>query len=141
MTPITGIHPYDWPEWGIGVVVTEFYEELTREKFLDKTFQKILKGEFEQQTPDNIEFVYSKSPELKKILSKPNIVERAKKIESSPLPPTGKTSKIDKLFMGLVSEVLDLMKKLIDKRARMLDDEYEKTLDENMGYSIEIDKI
>jgi hypothetical protein len=137
MVPNMGNHPYEWPEWAFGNIDVEVSCPEVRSIILERAFEKVLKGEFKQETSDpNLGLMFESAPELVPVLSKDHMIRLAKK--SNQMSQQHDEGKLHTLQAKLlVPEIEELMyNRLPDIKALGA----LKHLDENIGYNIIIRK-
>jgi hypothetical protein len=144
MVPNKGDHPYEWPEWAFRNIEVEVSCLDDRKIILEKAFEKVLKGEFTQESNTYLDQMFKSTPELVHVLSKENMIQLAKK--ANQMVQQHEDGKLHTLQAKLlVPEIEDLMySRLGDiQDLDFLDaNKYAiKHLDENIGYNIRITKL
>jgi len=137
MVPDKVKNPFDWPEWAFRNIEVEVICPDDRKIILERAFEKVLKGEFTQESNTYLDQMFESAPELVQVLSKENMIQLAKK--ANQMVQQREDGKLHTLQAELlIKEIEDLMyNRLEDLR----DLGAVKHLDENIGYNIKITKI
>jgi hypothetical protein len=136
MVPSKNLHPYEWSEWAFRNIEVEVNCREVRSIILEKAFEKVLKGEFTQESNTYLDQMFESAPELVQELSKEHMIQLAKK--ANVMVQQHDEGKLHTLQAKLlVPEIEDLM-------YNRLEDNQDlgaiKHLDENIGYNIKITK-
>jgi len=137
MVPDKEKHLFDWPEWAFRNIEVEVNCQEVRSIILQKAFEKVLKGEFTQESNTYLDQMFESAPELVQVLSKENMIQLAKK--ANQMVQQREDGKLHTLQAEL------LIKEIEDLMYNRLEDKHQlgsiKHLDENIGYNIKITKI
>jgi len=137
MVPDKVKNPFDWPEWAFRNIEVEVICPDDRKIILERAFEKVLKGEFTQESNTYLDQMFESAPELVQVLSKENMIQLAKK--ANQMVQQREDGKLHTLQAEL------LIKEIEDLMYNRLEDKHQlgsiKHLDENIGYNIKITKI
>lgn len=137
MVPDKVKNPFDWPEWAFRNIEVEVICPDDRKIILERAFEKVLKGEFIQESNTYLDQMFESAPELVQVLSKENMIQLAKK--ANQMVQQREDGKLHTLQAEL------LIKEIEDLMYNRLEDKHQlgsiKHLDENIGYNIKITKI
>jgi len=129
--------PYEWPEWAFRNIEVEVICPDDRKIILERAFEKVLKGEFTQESNTYLDQMFESAPELVQVLSKENMIQLAKK--ANQMVQQREDGKLHTLQAELlISEIEDLMYNRLEDKHQLGSI---KHLDENIGYNIKITKI
>ena len=137
MVPDKEKHLYEWPEWAFRNIEVEVSCPEVRSIILEKAFEKVLKGEFNQETSDpNLDLMFESAPELIPILNKEHMIQLAKKANHMTLQhDEGKLYTLQaKLLVPKIEELMYNRLESIHQLGSV------KHLDENIGYNIIVTK-
>ena len=137
MVPEKNFHPYEWSEWAFRNIEVEVSCREVRSIILEKAFEKVLKGEFTQESNTYLDQMFESTPELVQELSKEHMIQLAKK--ANQMVQQHDEGKLHTLQAKLlVPEIEDLM---YDRLEDNQDLGAIKHLEENIGYNVRITKI
>ena len=135
MVPSKGLIPYEWPEWAFSNIEVEVSCSDDRKIILEGAFEKVLKGEFTQESNTYLDQMFKSAPELVPVLSKEHMLQLAKKVRSNPNLATRESDLLSSLQFLLTEEIEGLM---VNRTSGQRELEH---LDENIGYNVRITKI
>jgi hypothetical protein len=137
MVPSKNLHPYEWSEWAFRNIEVEVNCREVRSIILEKAFEKVLKGEFTQESNTYLDQMFESAPELVQELSKEHMIQLAKK--ANQMVQQHDEGKLHTLQAKLlVPEIEDLMYNRLEDKHQLGSI---KHLDENIGYNIKITKL
>jgi hypothetical protein len=137
MVPDKVKNPFDWPEWAFRNIEVEVICPDDRKIILERAFEKVLKGEFTQESNTYLDQMFESAPELVQVLSKENMIQLAKK--ANQMVQQREDGKLHTLQAELlIKEIEDLMYNRLED---LQDLAAVKHLDENIGYNIRITKL
>lgn len=137
MVPDKVKNPFDWPEWAFRNIEVEVICPDDRKIILERAFEKVLKGEFTQESNTYLDQMFESAPELVQVLSKENMIQLAKK--ANQMVQQREDGKLHTLQAELlIKEIEDLMYNRLED---LQDLAAVKHLDENIGYNIKITKL
>jgi hypothetical protein len=137
MVPDKVKNPFDWPEWAFRNIEVEVICPDDRKIILERAFEKVLKGEFTQESNTYLDQMFESAPELVQVLSKENMIHLAKK--ANQMVQQREDGKLHTLQAELlIKEIEDLMYNRLED---LQDLGAVKHLDENIGYNIRITKL
>jgi hypothetical protein len=137
MVPDKEKHLFEWPEWAFRNIEVEVNCREVRSIILEKAFEKVLKGEFTQESNTYLDQMFESAPELVQELSKDHMIRLAKK--ANVMVRQHDEGKLHTLQAKLlVPEIEDLMYNRLEDRHQL---GAIKHLDENIGYNIKITRI
>ena len=137
MVPSKNLHPYEWSEWAFRNIEVEVSCREVRSIILEKAFEKVLKGEFTQESNTYLDQMFESAPELVQELSKEHMIQLAKK--ANVMVQQHEEGKLHTLQAKLlVPEIEDLMYNRLEDIHHLGS---VKHLDENIGYNIKITKL
>jgi len=137
MVPDKEKNPFEWPEWAFRNIEVEVNCQEDRSIILQKAFEKVLKGEFTQESNTYLDQMFESAPELVQVLSKENMIRLAKK--ANQMVQQREDGKLHTLQAELlIKEIEDLM---YNRLKDLQDLGAIKHLDENIGYNIRITKL
>jgi hypothetical protein len=130
-------HPYEWPEWAFRNIEVEVSCPDDRKIILERAFEKVLKGEFTQESNTYLDQMFESAPELVQKLSKEHMIQLAKK--SKHMVQQHGEGKLHTLQAKLlVPEIEDLMYSRLEDIGDL---GAIKHLDENIGYNVKVTKL
>ena len=136
MIPNKNVHPYEWSEWAFRNIEVEVSCREVRNIILERAFEKVLKGEFTQESNTYLDKMFESAPELVQELSKEHMIQLAKK--ANQMTQQHEEGKLYTLQAKLlIPEIEDLM---YSRLPDIQDLGAVKHLDENIGYNIKITK-
>ncbi len=137
MVPDKEKHLFEWPEWAFRNIEVEVSCREVRSIILEKAFEKVLKGEFTQESNTYLDQMFESAPELVQELSKEHMIQLAKK--ANQMVQQHDEGKLHTLQAKLlVPEIEDLMYNRLEDIHHLGS---VKHLDENIGYNIKITKL
>ena len=137
MVPDKEKHLYEWPEWAFRNIEVEVNCREVRRIILEKAFEKVLNGEFTQESNTYLDQMFESAPELVQELSKEHMIQLAKK--ANVMVQQHDEGKLHTLQAKLlVPEIEDLMYNRLEDKHQLGSI---KHLDENIGYNIKIIKL
>jgi hypothetical protein len=137
MVPDKGKHAYDWPEWAFRNIEVEVICPDDRKIILERAFEKVLRGEFTQESNTYLDQMFESAPELVQVLSKENMIQLAKK--ANQMVQQREDGKLHTLQAELlIKEIEDLMYNRLED---LQDLAAVKHLDDNIGCNFRITKI
>lgn len=137
MVPDKEKHLFEWPEWAFRNIEVEVNCREVRGTILEKAFEKVLKGEFTQESNTYLDQMFESAPELVQELSKEHMIQLAKK--ANVMVRQHDEGKLHTLQAKLlVPEIEDLMYNRLEDIHHLGS---VKHLDENIGYNIKITKL
>jgi hypothetical protein len=137
MVPDKVKNPFDWPEWAFRNIEVEVICPDDRKIILERAFEKVLKGEFTQESNTYLDQMFESAPELVQVLSKENMIRLAKK--ANQMVQQREDGKLHTLQAELlIKEIEDLMYNRLED---LQDLGAVKHLDDNIGCSFRITKI
>ena len=137
MVPDKVKNPFDWPEWAFRNIEVEVICPDDRKIILERAFEKVLKGEFTQESNTYLDQMFESAPELVQVLSKENMIQLAKK--ANQMVQQREDGKLHTLQAELlIKEIEDLM---YNRLKDLQDLGAIKHLDENIRYNIRITKL
>ena len=137
MVPDKEKHLFEWPEWAFRNIEVEVNCQEVRSIILEKAFEKVLKGEFTQESNTYLDQMFESAPELVQELSKEHMIQLAKK--ANVMVQQHDEGKLHTLQAKLlVPEIEDLMYDRLEDIHHLGS---VKHLDENIGYNIKITKL
>jgi hypothetical protein len=137
MVPDKVKNPFDWPEWAFRNIEVEVICPDDRKIILERAFEKVLNGEFTQESNTYLDQMFESAPELVQVLSKENMIQLAKK--ANQMVQQREDGKLHTLQAELlIKEIEDLMYNRLED---LQDLGAVKHLDENIGYNIRITKL
>ena len=137
MVPDKAKSLFDWPEWAFRNIEVEVICPDDRKIILERAFEKVLKGEFAQESNTYLDQMFESAPELVQVLSKENMIQLAKK--ANVMVQQHEEGKLHTLQAKLlVPEIEDLMYNRLENKHQLGSI---KHLDENIGYNIRITKL
>jgi len=136
MVPDKEKHLFEWPEWAFRNIEVEVNCQEVRSIILEKAFEKVLRGEFTQESNTYLDQMFESAPELVQELSKEHMIQLAKK--ANVMVQQHDEGKLHTLQAKLlVPEIEDLMYDRLEDIHHLGS---VKHLDENIGYNIKITK-
>lgn len=137
MVPDKEKHLFEWPEWSFRNIEVEVNCREVRSIILEKAFEKVLNGEFTQESNTYLDQMFESAPELVQELSKEHMIQLAKK--ANVMVQQHDEGKLHTLQAKLlVPEIEDLMYNRLENIHHLGS---VKHLDENLGYNIKITKV
>ena len=137
MVPDKEKHLFDWPEWAFRNIEVEVNCQEVRSIILQKAFEKVLKGEFTQESNTYLDQMFESAPELVQVLSKENMIQLAKK--ANQMAQQREDGKLHTLQAELlIKEIEDLMYNRLED---LQDLGAIKHLDDNIGCNFRITKL
>ena len=139
MIPDKSLHPFDWPEWAFRNISTEVFCKDDRKVILEKAFERVLNGEFTQESNVYLDGMFKSAPELIPALSKEHMIQLAKKANHmSRQHDEGKLYTLQAKL--LIPEIESLMHaRVMGGKDYKLSDLHH--LDENIGYNVKYTKV
>jgi len=139
MVPNEKNNPIEWPEWAFRNIEVEVFCQNDEKIILEKAFEKVLIGQFDQESNTYLDQMFKSAPELTEILSKEHMIRLAKKVNNEVLYHRHESGNLYALQENLL---IPGIKNLMYKRIKDSDrDRFEKYLKENIQYNIRITKI
>jgi hypothetical protein len=137
MVPDKAKSLFDWPEWAFRNIEVEVICPDDRKIILERAFEKVLKGEFTQESNTYLDQMFESAPELVQVLSKENMIRLAKK--ANQMVQQREDGKLHTLQAELlIKEIEDLMYNRLED---LQDLGAVKHLDDNIGCNFRITKI
>ena len=139
MVPKKKVPSREWPEWAIRNIEVEVSCQEDKNIIYEKAFEKVLRGEFTQESNVYLDKMFESVPELVSVLGKEHTIELAKKAEKmSPQHISGRLFTLQAKL--LIPEIESLMhaRAIKDKDYKLSDLHY---LSYHIRYSIRYTKV
>jgi hypothetical protein len=137
MVPDKVKNPFDWPEWAFRNIEVEVICPDDRKIILERAFEKVIKGEFTQESNTYLDQMFESAPELVQVLSKENMIQLAKK--ANQMVQQREDGKLHTLQAELlIKEIEDLMYNRLED---LQDLGAVKHLGDNIGCNFRITKL